>query len=462
MENAIWWIRRDQRLDDNAALLAAAANGRGVIALFILDPAFDSNRGTPRHTFLLAALTHLDGALRQRGSRLVVRAGEPLEVLREVLAESKAAAIYAEGDVSPYARRRDEAIGKQLPLHLTGSAGVFPPAAVLKADGRPYTVFTAYSKAWRAVPLGLPPGAAPLAFLPAARLDSLDLPNTPSLSLFPATEGEAQRRLEVFCAEKVGTYAFQRERMDMEGTSQLSPYLHFGLLSARRAVFAARRAAESAADGESRRGAESWLNELIWRDFYQMILYHFPFVLKTAFRADLRQINWRESEADQRAWQSGLTGFPVVDAGMRQLAATGWMHNRARMITASFLVKDLLINWQEGERWFMQHLVDGDAACNNGGWQWTAGVGTDAAPYFRVFNPRLQGEKFDPQGDYVRRWVPELARVPGQYIHQPELMAERMQTELKCVIGRDYPRPVVDHAQARQRALAVYKAARQK
>ena len=461
METNIWWIRRDLRLDDNAALRAAQEGGRGVVPLFISDPFFESSRGTPRQAFLTAALASLEADLRLRGSRLVVRAGNPVEVLADVMGQSGAAGIYATADFSPYARRRDAAVQKTLPLELAGSAGILPPSAVLKADGSPYTVFTPFSKAWRALPAGEAlPGAAPEYFFPVAALESLALAETPASGIFPASAAEAQRRLAQFLAAGLGQYAGERNRMDLEGTSQLSPYLRCGLLSAQRAFFEARRVMESADDPARRKGAETWLNELIWREFYQAVLYHFPFVMKRAFRGDLRGIDWRESPEDLRAWQAGQTGFPVVDAGMRQLAQSGWMHNRARMITASFLVKDLLINWQEGESWFMQHLVDGDPAANNGGWQWSAGVGTDAAPYFRIFSPRLQGEKFDPQGDYVRRWVPELARVPERYIHQPELMPEGLQRELNCVIGRDYPIPIVEHALARQRTLAAYKNAR--
>jgi deoxyribodipyrimidine photo-lyase len=199
------------------------------------------------------------------------------------------------------------------------------------------------------------------------------------------------------------------------------------------------------------------LNELIWREFYQSILCHFPAVLETAFKPALRNIPWRDASEDLQAWQSGLSGYPVVDAAMRQLNTTGWMHNRARMIVASFLTKDLLIDWRLGERYFMQRLLDGDPAANNGGWQWAAGTGTDAAPYFRVFNPILQGKKFDPQGVYVRRWVPELAAVPGAFIHIPWEMPAEVQRQVRCRIGKDYPAPVVDHAFARQRALAAYR-----
>jgi deoxyribodipyrimidine photo-lyase len=229
------------------------------------------------------------------------------------------------------------------------------------------------------------------------------------------------------------------------------------MLSARQAVVAALRAAGSAPDAAARKGVDTWLNEIIWREFYMAILYHYPFVLQEAFRPQLRDIRWSADQAAYSAWCDGLTGYPVVDAAMRQLVQTGWMHNRARMIVASFLVKDLLIDWRWGEHFFMQHLVDGDPAANNGGWQWTAGVGTDAAPYFRIFSPTLQGARFDPGGAYVRRWVPELARVSTQYIHEPWRMPKALQQSSGCVIGRDYPAPIVDHARARERTLAAYR-----
>jgi deoxyribodipyrimidine photo-lyase len=233
------------------------------------------------------------------------------------------------------------------------------------------------------------------------------------------------------------------------------------MLSARQAVVAALTAVEGTPDADAREGAGVWLNELIWREFFQAILYHFPHVLEQSFRANLQAIRWENDETAFAAWRDGRTGYPVVDAGMRQLAQTGWMHNRARMLVASFLVKDLLIDWRRGERHFMLHLIDGDPAANNGGWQWTAGTGTDAAPYFRVFNPVLQGKRHDPQGTYVRRWVPELARVPDKLIHEPRRMAPGVQRESGCVIGQDYPPPIVDHAWARQRALAAYAQARE-
>jgi deoxyribodipyrimidine photo-lyase len=254
-------------------------------------------------------------------------------------------------------------------------------------------------------------------------------------------------------------YGADRNQLDLDGTSQLSPYLRMGMISARQAVVAALNAIAAAPSPEARKGAETWFNELIWREFYMSILYHFPHVQRRSFRPQYDAIPWRNDREEFAAWCAGKTGYPVVDAAMRQLLATGWMHNRARMITASFLVKDLLINWQWGEKWFMQHLVDGDPAANNGGWQWTAGTGTDAAPYFRIFNPTMQGVKFDPDGVYIRRWLPELANVPDKYIYEPHLMGTAVQEKSNCIIGRDYPTPIVDHRLARQRTLAAYKIA---
>lgn len=248
--------------------------------------------------------------------------------------------------------------------------------------------------------------------------------------------------------------------MDRDGTSMLSPYLKSGMLSIHRAWEMADALLLDPLNGTTTQGVVTWQNELIWREFYQYILYHFPHVKYEAFDASFRSIPWRDSYNDLQAWQSGRTGFPVVDAAMRQLVSMSWMHNRARMITASFLSKDLLINWQEGEKWFMQHLVDGDIASNNGGWQWSAGVGTDAAPYFRIFNPILQGKKFDPSGKYIKQWVPELRNVPESHIHEPWLMPLDMQKQIGVRIGKDYPWQIVDRAMSRERTLNAYKQAK--
>ena len=445
----IWWIRRDMRLADNPALTAALQEGDGVVPVFILDEKLLASPAEKRQTFMIAGLGALEEDLRKLNSGLVLRRGVPVIEIPRLVGETGATSVYAEVDVTPYASRRDAAVGRAVDLRLVHGLGVHPAEAVRKPDGTPYTVFTPYSKAWRALPLtgGVLPAPNHLPVIPALPSEALPIISAPTG--FPAGEKEAQQRLANFLAGGIYTYTDDRNLMGMEGTSGLSPYLRFGMLSPRQAVAEAKRAAVETRDALALKGCEIWINELIWREFYQSILYHFPNVLTESFNPRFRGMTWRDAPDDLRAWQEGRTGYPVVDAAMRQLAETGWMHNRARMITASFLVKHLLINWQEGERWFMRMLVDGDPAANNGGWQWVAGTGTDAAPYFRVFNPVLQGKKFDPKGDYVRRWVPELAHVPEGFIHEPWLLPENERP-------KRYPEPIVEHSFARQRALDWY------
>ncbi len=458
----IWWIRRDLRLNDNPALHAALANGSTALPVFILDPRLLSSPADNRKRFLFAGLRRLEEDLRQRGSYLLIRRGIPEEILPALVKESGANAVFAEEDYTPFAIRRDGKLSKQIPLKLVVGVTVHHPAAVVKADGAPYTVFTPFSKAWKALPLPRPLPPPPSHLPPPPALAGETIPTVEDSPYFPAGETEAERRLFEFLDSPVFSYADDRNRLDLDGTSKLSPYLRFGMISARRAATLTMEKILQTTDPAGRKGAESFLNELIWREFYNAILYHFPHVLETAFNPHLRNIAWRNAPAELHAWQQGLTGIPVVDACMRQLLNLGWMHNRGRMIVASFLVKDLLINWQKGERWFMRHLVDGDPAANNGGWQWTAGVGTDAAPYFRIFNPVLQSKKFDPYGHFIRRWLPELEKVPDEYLHEPWLMPLDMQRKTGFKPGRDYPMPLVDHAQVKERTLRAYQQSKQR
>jgi len=460
---AIWWIRRDLRLNDNAVLHAALGRGDGLIPVFILDPHREQHPAAKRHAFLYAGLRQLDADLRARGSRLIVRRGDVSEVLPDLVAETQSRAIFAEEAYSPFARRRDDDVARGLPLHLLPGLTIHHPSSLLKPDHTPRTVFTAFRRAWSRLPMpddsDILPAPAHLPPVPDELL-SHDVPEASAPADFAAGEAEAQRRLKAFTSGEspaMWDYGTGRDRLGIDGTSRLSPYLRFGMISARQAAVAARQS--PCRDG---RGAETWLSELIWREFYHSILFHFPQVLSDAFRADLRSVEWSNNSEDVAAWREGRTGYPVVDAAMRQLVQTGWMHNRARMIVASFLVKDLLVDWRWGERWFMEHLIDGDAAANNGGWQWTAGTGADAAPYFRVFNPIVQSQRFDPDGAFIRRWLPQLASLPSPYIHTPWQAPDHIQRRCGCVIGdgEDYPAPIVDHALARQRALAAYRAAR--
>jgi len=468
LQTAIWWIRQDVRLADNSTLASALAHSQVVVPLFILDPAVLESpyhqNAVKRKAFLFNGLRQLQADLHERGSRLIVRHGRPLDVLRALVAETGATAIFAAEDFSPYGRRRDGRIAQHLPLTLVHDLTVHHPASVLTAAGRPYTVFTPYSRAWRALP---PPAArdlrpAPISLHPLPDLVSGALPAASNPAHFLPGESQARQALAAFAQgadAPIYGYGQGRNRLDWDGTSALSAYLRFGMISPREPVIAAQQAIAAAPDGVARASAEVWLNELIWREFYIGVLYHFPQVARQAFRPRLRDIAWSNDETAFAAWREGRTGYPVVDAAMRQLAATGWMHNRARMIAASFLVKDLLIDWRWGEGWFMQQLIDGDPAANNGGWQWAAGVGTDAAPYFRVFNPMLQAAKFDPYGAFVRAWLPELQHVPDEYVHEPCRMPAAVQRAARCTIGHDYPAPIVNHAVARARALAAYKRA---
>lgn len=454
---AIWWIRRDLRLVDNQTLQQALRSAEQVLPLFIMDPKLmRSDRTCARRVdFMLAGLKTLDAELQHRGSRLIIRHGEPLKVLTELKEEVKFTSIFAEEDYSYFARQRDASVAKLFDLHLCGGLTALPPSLTVKADGMPYTVFTPYSKNWRErfLPTQMIPAPEHIASPEPVFSEMLPEPPIDLNSPFAtAGEAEAQRLLQRFIVNKIHRYADDRDRMDLEGTSSLSPYLRFGMLSARQLVNIALSKIADLAPQAGSHGAEVWLNELIWREFFYSVLVYFPQVQKESFRPELRNIRWLNREDDFRAWQEGRTGYPIVDAAMRQMRSSGWMHNRARMIVASFLTKDLLIDWRWGEKYFMQQLLDGDVAANNGGWQWSAGTGTDAAPYFRIFNPVLQGQKFDPNGEYIRRWVPELRLLPAPLVHQPWTFPAEL-----ARLGVNYPDPIVDHAAARLRCLLAYK-----
>ncbi|NJL93132.1 MAG: deoxyribodipyrimidine photo-lyase [Anaerolineae bacterium] len=452
----IHWFRRDLRVQDNTALLAARAETDLLIPLFILDPRLlETSRGGggPRVAFMRDGLRALAASLQQQGSHLVLRQGEPLGVLQRLIQQTGASRLVYNRDYSPYARQRDRQVvealrGDGLTVETFQDQALHEYKAILTDQGTPYQVFTPYKKRWFALEKPRPqPLEGALPPLPSALATQAHLLEHISATPAPepiaeAGEEAAHARLDAFAAQGMAAYAEARNLLAEDGTSRLSPYLRWGMLSIRQAY--------AKADLETH-GGEVWASELAWRDFYQMVLAHHPRVLHQSYRPEYDQIQWQGDEADFGAWQRGETGFPVVDAAMRQLRATGWMHNRARMIVASFLCKDLLLDWRLGEAYFMQGLLDGDTAANNGGWQWAAGTGTDAAPYFRIFNPTTQGEKFDPQGTYIRRWVPELADVPARFIHQLQKAPQRA--------ALNYPQPMVDHQQQRKQALAMYQVA---
>jgi deoxyribodipyrimidine photo-lyase len=464
---AIHWFRSDLRLRDNTALAAAAARADEIALVFVVDDRLVSGSrvGPPRLRFLWDALQGLADDLKRRGHRLLLRRGDPVAEIPRLLRDAGAELLSFNRDPGPYAKLRDARV-----CEAAERAGVrvidckdrvlFESADLRTRAGRPFRVYTPFRRAWLTRFREEPPLPAGPTRLPRP-IPRLAIGRLPSLAHFVTAEdrsripraGEAmaRRRLRRFLEGGVGDYASRRDDPAEDGTSRLSPYLRFGLLSPRICV---EDALEVAAElpGQAA-GARKWIDELIWREFYSAILEEHPRVLARSFRAEYRTIRWDDDEDRFRAWCEGRTGYPFVDAAMRQLAAEGWMHNRARMVVASFLTKDLLLDWRWGERFFMQRLIDGEPASNNGGWQWSASTGTDAQPYFRIFNPVAQGERFDSSGRYVRRFVPELRGVPDRYLHRP--------WESPCPPA-DYPAPIVDHAHQRQLALGRYQAARRK
>jgi deoxyribodipyrimidine photo-lyase len=449
----IVWFRHDLRLDDNPALLAAARRG-AVVPVFIWAPDEEVpwEPGAASRWWLHQSLERLAAALAKAGTPLIIRRGPSLGALEAVAREFAATHVAWNRRYEPAVIARDTAIKKALAaagleVESHGGGLLYEPLRVATKEGRPYQVFTPFWRALLARDEPPEPESAPRSLVPAKPAGRAAQPASvaiPDLGLLPAidwagtmrttwTPGEAggRDRLEQFLAGAVEAYHGERDRPDHVGTSSLSPHLHFGEISPRRVWHGVRRAAGGIPAARMTGGAEAFLREIGWREFASHLLCHFPHTAEAPLRPDYARFPWADDPVGLRAWQRGRTGFPIVDAGMRQLWATGWMHNRVRMIVASFLVKDLRVSWLEGARWFWDTLVDADLAANTLGWQWAAGCGADAAPYFRIFNPTSQAEKFDPDGGYVRRWVDTAAR--------------------------DYPPPIVDHAQARLKALAALK-----
>ncbi len=466
----IHWFRRDLRFADNPALTTASQRGQHrVIALFVVDEQLvNSPRvGPNRLAFLADRLRTLHAELQQHGSSLLICYGDPADVIVQLCQKHGAAGVTWQADSAPWARRRDQQVADILQQHgvatfIHDSQTIMPATKILTDKGTPYTVFTPFYRNWsrqlRVAPVLPIPPLQMVAGLPTQP----QWPNWPT-TIIPLPDSHAstaQQLLSTFTDQRINDYGDGRNLLAQTGTSMLSPYLRFGIISPQECARAAITAQRQAPPSAERSGAEVWLSELAWRDFYQQILYHFPHVTNRAFRPMYDDLAWDNNPDYFAAWCQGMTGYPIVDAAMRQLNSTGWMHNRARMIVASFLTKDLLIDWRWGERYFMQQLIDGDTAANNGGWQWSAGTGTDAQPYFRIFNPISQGETFDPDGTYVKRYIPELANVPTKYIHAPWLMPPMLMHEVRCLIGHDYPAPIVDHATQRVKALAMYKLVR--
>ncbi|NEA37392.1 deoxyribodipyrimidine photo-lyase [Streptomyces sp. SID13031] len=420
MATAVMWFRRDLRLADHPALLDAVSAGGGrVVGLFVVDPLLWDQAGTPRRDHLIASLRSLSGAL---DGRLVVRRGDPATVVPAVAGEVEAASVHISADYGPYGQRRDSAVEEALgcPLVRTGSPYAVAPGRVLTQQGSSYLVFTPYFRSWLEHGWRQPVDAP--ASVEWVELQGEELPEVEVV----AGEALARKHWEAYLDE-VAEYRDVRDRPDLDATSRMSVPLKYGEIHPRTmlADLAQKRSA----------GAEAYRRELAWREFCADLLTNNPDAAWKPLRAEFEKLEYDEPGAGFDAWCRGLTGYPIVDAGMRELAETGFMHNRVRMVVASFLVKDLQVHWRFGARWFMQHLVDGDLASNSLNWQWVAGCGADASPYFRVFNPSTQAKKFDPDGEYQRRWIPELGT-------------------------SDYPKPIVDHAEARLEALRRYDAIR--
>jgi deoxyribodipyrimidine photo-lyase len=477
----IHWFRRDLRLHDNTALFRAAADASdGVVPVFIFDDAIlgHPDCGGPIVQFMLGCLQALQENLRSAGGDLLLLRGKPLEQLRRLAKSCKASAIYFNKDYEPAAVERDEEVERVLGADGIRVAAfkdqvIFEEQEILSAsNGTPYTVYSPYRRSWmklleerfgeRGSPAVL---AKPLLKFPGdlGKIKTIAMPTVKSLGFaslagieIPAGEDAGVKMLEAFCNSPIKKYKQTRNFPAIaDGTSRLSPHLRFGTSSPRQAIAAALEARKSGGHSFAE-GVETWLGELIWREFYQQIIFNFPRVATGAFRENLDAFPWQKNDAWFDVWASGRTGFPIVDAGMRQLNQTGWMHNRLRMIVAMFLTKDLLIDYRLGERYFANHLIDFEIAQNNGGWQWSASTGTDAQPYFRIFNPASQSKTCDPKGEFIRRFVPELAKVPEKFIHSPHEMDEGLQQRVSCVIGRDYPPPMVQHDEARRKALEMF------
>lgn len=465
----IVWFRHDLRIADHPALVSAVARGRGVIPVFIWSPDDEGRwpEGAASRWWLHFSLKALDQQLRSLGSRLIVRQGRVLRVLQDLIAETGASAVSWNRRYELEAIQRDTTIKSALKQQgiLTESYNgslLYEPWEISTRTGRPYLVFTPFSKAC----LGQAEPDAPLAPpvripRPATWPESLQVNH---LNLLPTTPWDtglhaawtpgccgAETLLKEFLLDGVADYSDDRNRPDHRGTSRLSPALHFGELSPRQVWQAVCQQLKEAP--RSPRIGEPYLRQLLWREFAYHLLYHFPQTPTHPLREEFERFPWRDNAQQLRAWQLGQTGYPIVDAGMRELWTTGWMHNRVRMIVASFLVKDLLTPWQHGADWFWDMLVDADLANNTLGWQWTAGCGADAAPYFRIFNPVSQGKKFDPEGRYVRHWVPEISKLSNDWIHQPWNAPPLILSEAGIKLGTTYPRPIVDHDAARKEAL---------
>jgi deoxyribodipyrimidine photo-lyase len=475
---ALVWFRQDLRLDDNPALDAAVKTGKPVVPVFIWDPDSegDWSPGAASRCWLHFALERLEQALHEVGSRLVIREGASLRALAQLVDDASADSVFWNRRYEPALIARDTEIKagltqRGLRVESSNALLLFEPWTVKTKTSTPYKVFTPFYRACLSqpepdAPLHAPTGIkAPAKWPTSARLASLQL--VPRIhwdagirEAWTLEDRADASSVDKFVQHGLADYPEARDRPDVEGTSRVSPSLHSGELSPRRLWHSVHAATRRLKTGPPRKAAESYLRELIWREFAYHLLFHFPKTVSEPLNPGFAKFEWRKDARGLKAWQKGQTGYPIVDAGMRQLWTTGWMHNRVRMIVGSFLVKDLLLPWQDGAKWFWDTLVDADLANNTLGWQWVAGCGADAAPFFRIFNPVRQGEKFDPEGNYVRQWVPELSKLSNRWIHKPWEAPESALKDAGIKLGSTYPQPLVEHDEARVRALEKFKKSR--
>lgn len=466
----IYWFRQDLRLHDNAALTAAIKTGKPIIAIYILDqnPKNKWSLGSASQWWLHHSLLELNHSLSELGSKLVLRSGNVEQVLSSLVTETHADTLYFARQYEPYAASLENKINKRFgnDIEIKRFKGylLHEPESIRTGSNHPYKVFTPFYKNCLNTLKFSNPISAPKQINPFKKKVTSELLNKWNLlptqpnwarqfaeSWLPGENG-AHQTLNKFIMGSCSKYSVLRNRPDVTGTSKLSAHLHFGEISPRQVWTSIKSSQDLLPEA-----GEPYLRQLIWREFSYHLLTHWPSFPNQPFRSEFKEFAWKRNNKALIAWQKGRTGYPIVDAGMRELWKTGWMHNRVRMIVASFLIKDLMIPWQQGEKWFWDTLLDADLANNAAGWQWVAGCGADAAPYFRIFNPVTQGEKFDPEGDYVRTWIPEIRKLPKKYIHAPWLASQDVLEKANIKLGKNYPYPIVNHKQARENALNAFK-----
>jgi deoxyribodipyrimidine photo-lyase len=466
----IFWFRKDLRLDDNRALsefIKGIEPADKFRFIYIKNKDSFTFFGEKRVNFLNQCLLDLKNKLNEKGFNLHILKGDSLYAFKRII--DTESIVFANKQCEPYCIKRDKLISDFLKstgsqLKLFSDSMIFEPHEMFKADGTPYTIFTPFKNKFLSILNDSVIHEYKCNFKPLSQSKEIKVNEGPGFeikseysTIFNGGRTSALKSLSSFCRKDIEEYNSKRDYPSADSTSKLSPHIHFGTLSIRECY---RAAFKKLGETDKKSEVLTWINELIWREFYYHITFNFPHVINGSFKRNYDKLKWSENDLLFRKWCEGKTGYPIVDAGMRQLNTEGWMHNRMRMVTAMFLTKDLFINWKKGEKYFAENLIDLDFASNNGGWQWSASTGCDAQPYFRIFNPYLQSEKFDKYGDYIRKYVPELKDVPPKYIHKPDEMTSDLQKRYSVIIGKDYPLPIVEHSKAKDYVIYNFKSIR--